>query len=110
VNSKREIIEYFQTALVSKQLDEATSARQGNVQGRQKVLEIAIKRQNIISCGGSKTIANSSADSIRRGTVHRLDPRVPSGKTGNNIARAIIAVVINQHDFVDIFAKQTAQM
>ena len=33
-------VEYFQTALVSKQLDEATSARLGNVQGRQKVLEM----------------------------------------------------------------------
>lgn len=33
-------IEDFQTALVSKQLDELTSARLGNVQGRQKVLEM----------------------------------------------------------------------
>jgi phosphate:Na+ symporter len=76
-------IEYFQTALVSKQLDEATSARLGNVQGRQKVLEML------------------------ESSLHQLVGRLGDGWRGGRL-EPLIEDVIETLDFLLLCACETA--
>lgn len=76
-------IEYFQTALVSRHLDEATSARLGSVQGRQKVLEML------------------------EGSLHQLVGRLGDGWRGGRL-QPLIEDVIETIDFLLLCACDTA--
>ena len=76
-------IEYFQNALVSRQLDEQTSARLGNVQGRQKVLEML------------------------EGSLHQLVGRLGDGWRGGRL-EPLIEDVIETLDFLLLCACETA--
>ncbi len=76
-------IEYFQTALVSRQIDEPTSARLGNVQSRQKVLEML------------------------ESSLHQLVGRLGDGWRGGPL-EPLIEDVIETLDFLLLCASETA--
>jgi phosphate:Na+ symporter len=76
-------VEYFQNALVSRQLDEQTSARLSNVQGRQKVLEML------------------------EGSLHQLVGRLGDGWRGGRL-EPLIEDVIETLDFLLLCACDTA--
>jgi phosphate:Na+ symporter len=76
-------VEHFQIAVISKQLDEITSARLGNVQGRQKVLELL------------------------EDSLHQLVGRFGDGWRGGAL-EALVHDVVESLDFLLICAVETA--